>query len=70
MPKRMIETNITEEDIKIEGSLRPQKLDDYIGQSKVKETLKIYIEAAKLRGDALLRASGFGEDHAGGHHRQ
>ena len=35
MPKRMIETNITEEDIKIEGSLRPQKLDDYIGQSKV-----------------------------------
>ena len=53
MPKRMIETNITEEDIKIEGSLRPQKLDDYIGQTKVKETLKIYIEAAKLRGDAL-----------------
>ena len=35
----MIETNITEEDIKIEGSLRPQKLDDYIGQSKVKESL-------------------------------
>ena len=53
MPRRMIETNITEEDIKIEGSLRPQKLDDYIGQSKVKESLKIYIEAAKLRGDAL-----------------
>ncbi|HBA50780.1 MAG TPA: Holliday junction branch migration DNA helicase RuvB [Lachnospiraceae bacterium] len=53
MPKRMIETNITEEDMKIEGSLRPQKLDDYIGQSKVKENLKIYIEAAKLRGDAL-----------------
>lgn len=53
MPKRMIETNITEEDVKIEGSLRPQKLDDYIGQSKVKENLKIYIEAAKQRGDAL-----------------
>lgn len=53
MPRRMIETNITEEDIKIEGSLRPQKLNDYIGQSKVKESLKIYIEAAKLRGDAL-----------------
>lgn len=51
--KRMIETNITEEDIKIEGSLRPQTLDDYIGQSKVKENLKVYIEAAKLRGDAL-----------------
>ena len=53
MAKRLIETNITSEDIKIEGNLRPQTLDDYIGQSKVKETLKIYIEAAKKRGDAL-----------------
>ena len=53
MARRMIETNITEEDVKIEGSLRPQTLDDYIGQSKVKENLKIYIEAAKLRKDAL-----------------
>ena len=32
MSRRMIETNITEEDIKLEGSLRPQTLDDYIGQ--------------------------------------
>lgn len=53
MAKRMIETSLTEEDVKIEGSLRPQVLDDYIGQSKVKETLKIYIEAARQRGDAL-----------------
>lgn len=53
MAKRMIETNLTQEDVKIEGSLRPQRLDDYIGQSKIKETLKIYIEAAKQRGDAL-----------------
>ncbi len=53
MARRMIETNITAEDVKIEGSLRPQTLDDYIGQSKVKENLKIYIEAAKRRGDAL-----------------
>ena len=53
MARRMIETNFTEEDVKIEGSLRPQILDDYIGQSKVKENLKIYIEAAKLRKDAL-----------------
>ena len=51
--KRTIETNITEEDIKIEGSLRPQTLNDYIGQAKVKENLKIYIEAAKQRGDSL-----------------
>ena len=49
----MIETNITEEDIKLEGSLRPQTLDDYIGQSKIKENLKVSITAAKQRGDAL-----------------
>ena len=53
MGNRMIETNLIEEDIKIEGSLRPQTLNDYIGQSKVKENLKIYIEAAKQRHDAL-----------------
>ncbi len=53
MAKRMIETSLTEEDAKIEGSLRPKVLEDYIGQSKVKQTLKIYIEAAKQRGDAL-----------------
>lgn len=53
MAQRIIETSITEEDKKIEGSLRPQKMDDYIGQSKAKETLKIYIEAAKKRNDPL-----------------
>ncbi|MCI6553668.1 MAG: Holliday junction branch migration DNA helicase RuvB [Lachnospiraceae bacterium] len=53
MAKRMIETSLTEEDVKIEGSLRPQRLEDYIGQSKVKENLRVYIEAAKLRKDAL-----------------
>lgn len=53
MANRVIETNLMEEDIKIEGSLRPQTLNDYIGQSKIKENLKIYIEAAKQRNDAL-----------------
>ncbi|MDD6492801.1 MAG: Holliday junction branch migration DNA helicase RuvB [Firmicutes bacterium] len=53
MAKRMIETNLQEEDVKIEGSLRPQKLSDYIGQTKIKESLKIYIEAAKQRKDSL-----------------
>ncbi len=53
MAGRMIETNLMEEDMKIEGSLRPQTLVDYIGQTKVKDILKIYIEAAKQRGDAL-----------------
>lgn len=53
MAGRMIETTVREEDVKIEGSLRPQTLDDYIGQKKVKENLKVYIEAAKQRSDAL-----------------
>jgi Holliday junction DNA helicase RuvB len=53
MAHRTIETGITEEDIKIEGSLRPQTLDEYIGQAKIKENLKVYIQAAKQRGDAL-----------------
>lgn len=53
MGKRMITAEALEEDIKMEGSLRPQTLDDYIGQKKTKENLKIYIEAAKQRGDVL-----------------
>ena len=50
---RVIETSGTEEDIRIESTLRPQTLDDYIGQKKAKENLRVYIEAAKRRGDAL-----------------
>ena len=50
---RVIETNLTEEDKKIEKTLRPQCLDDYIGKEKAKSTLKIYIEAAKQRHDSL-----------------
>lgn len=53
MAGRIIETNLLEEDIKIEGSLRPQQLTDYIGQTKIKENMKIYIEAAKQRNDPL-----------------
>jgi Holliday junction DNA helicase RuvB len=53
MAGRTIETQVTEEDSKIEGSLRPQKLTEYIGQQKVKEHLSISIEAAKGRGDSL-----------------
>lgn len=53
MSRRIITTENLEEDIKIEGSLRPQLLEDYVGQEKAKETLKIYIEAAKERGEAL-----------------
>lgn len=53
MGKRIITTENLEEDIKIENHLRPQMLEDYIGQQKAKETLKIYIEAAKSRGESL-----------------
>ena len=53
MDKRIITTDVMEEDIRIEGNLRPQYLKDYIGQEKAKENLKIYIEAAKQRNDAL-----------------
>lgn len=53
MGKRIITTDTLEEDIKIEPALRPQTLDEYIGQEKAKINLKVYIEAAKQRGDAL-----------------
>ena len=53
MTRRIITTENLEEDVKIENSLRPQYLKDYIGQEKAKATLKSYIEAAKARGEAL-----------------
>ncbi len=53
MSRKIITTEVTEEDKKIEGSLRPQHLNEYIGQEKIKSTLKIFIDAAKNRGEAL-----------------
>ena len=53
MARRMIETDLQEEDRQIEGTLRPQKLKDDIGQSKIKDSLQIYIQAARQRNDAL-----------------
>ena len=49
----MISTELVEEDVKIENNLRPLSLEDYIGQEKVKENMKVYIEAAKKRGECL-----------------
>lgn len=60
MAKRVITTELTEEDKKLEGSLRPQLLTDYIGQAKVKENLKVYIEAAKQRKEVLDHVLFFG----------
>ncbi len=58
--KRMITTEFTVEDEKIEGNLRPQLLCDYIGQKKAKENLKVYIDAAKQRGESLDHVLLFG----------
>ena len=53
MASRIIETKLLDEDVKIEGSLRPQTLKDYIEQKKAKEILRVYIEAARQRNDTL-----------------
>ena len=53
MSRRIITTENLEEDVKIESHLRPQLLDDYIGQEKAKEILNVYITAARERGEAL-----------------
>ena len=50
---RIIETDATEDEVKYEGSLRPQTLDNYIGQQAIKDNLKVYIQAARNRGDSL-----------------
>lgn len=51
--KNMMDAGFTGEDAGVESSLRPKSLDKYIGQEKIKKSLKIYIEAAKERGDSL-----------------
>ncbi len=51
--RKVISTEIQEEDIKVEKNLRPQRLEEYIGQEKAKANLKVYIEAAKKRGEPL-----------------
>ncbi len=53
MAKRIITTEITEEDKTLESGLRPQSLDEYIGQKKVREILKVFMEAAKMRKEPL-----------------
>lgn len=60
MAKRMISTELMEEDRRLENTLRPQMLKDYIGQVKVKENLKIYIEAARQREEPLDHVLFFG----------
>ena len=51
--ERIASVNLVEEDLALDRSLRPKMLEDYIGQSKVKDSLRILIEAAQQRGDAV-----------------
>lgn len=60
MARRLITTEALEGEKKTEVGLRPQLLTDYIGQAKVREMLKIYIEAAKARGESLDHVLFFG----------
>lgn len=53
MKKRVITTELQSEDYKIENSLRPKLLSDYIGQEKIRGKLKVYMEAAKMREESL-----------------
>ena len=53
MERRVIQTELVAQEQQLESSLRPQLLDEYIGQEKIKSTIKIYIEAAKQRGESL-----------------
>ncbi len=53
MEKRMISTQLQDEDVRTESSLRPMLFSEYIGQEKLKDTLRVYIEAARQREEAL-----------------
>ena len=53
MERRIITTEVTEEEKRTEQSLRPQMLAQYIGQEKIKTNLKVYIDAARARGESL-----------------
>ncbi|MDR1549116.1 MAG: Holliday junction branch migration DNA helicase RuvB [Hungatella sp.] len=53
MERRIITTEVTEEDKRIEPNLRPMCLEEYIGQEKIRTNLKVYIDAAKARGESL-----------------
>ncbi len=53
MIERILSTQLNDEEKRMEVSLRPSSLDEYVGQTRIKENLRIYIEAAKKRGDVL-----------------
>ena len=76
MPDReLVSGDRQAEDAQFEAGLRPRRLADFTGQSKLKENLSIAIEAARMRGEAmdhvlLYGPPGLGQDHARLHHRR
>src|ERR1041384_5707432 len=52
-PARIVSGAAYDEDARLDASVRPKTLDEYIGQRRVKENIAIALEAAKNRGDAL-----------------
>ena len=60
LDSRLVEPAYTSDDSEVEVSLRPKTLEEYVGQEKIKENLKVFIEAAKRRGDALDHALLYG----------
>ena len=71
--ERMVGSELTAEDLDVDRTLRPQRLDDYCGQEHIKQSLRVLIEAEPWR-DArprdFLGSSGPGQDHAGHRYRQ
>ena len=51
--KRLIDSEEDNEDIQLESSIRPSSISEYIGQSEVKENIKVFIEAALIRNEPL-----------------
>lgn len=72
--ERMVGSELTAEDLDVDRTLRPQRLDDYCGQEHIKQSLRVLIEAAQSRGETLdhviFGSSGPGQDHAGHRYRQ
>ena len=67
LEERIICPGLEREDLDIENSLRPKKLDDYVGQDKIKENLKVYIEAAKQREEPIDHVLLYGPPGCGKH---
>ena len=69
--ERMVGSELTAEDLDVDRTLRPQRLDDYCGQEHIKQSLRVLIEAAQSRGETLDHVIFSGpQDHAGHGYRQ